>query len=263
MQSKEMMTVDYEVDDGIAYIFLNRPHKLNALIFQMAEDLCEALDEAGRDGARAVILAGRGRAFCAGHDLSHEENYADEIQLRRHLQRVQDVTRKIRRAPCAVVAAVHGYALGAGCGFALCSDLIVAARDAQFGFPEVSVGQSVTGGISHVLPAAVGSARAKELVLLGESFGAERAARLGLINRVVDREELEKAALGLARKLRDQPRAALARAKIALDRGSQSGIEDAFELEANHAAATAYSEEAAQAAEAFRRSKAERDGKKP
>ena len=87
--------------------------------------------------------------------------------------------------PVPVIAAVHGYALGAGCEFALGCDLVVADETAQFGFPEVGVGLSVTGGISSLLPRAIGPARAKELLVLGERFGAGRAAELGLVNRVV------------------------------------------------------------------------------
>ena len=253
MPSKQRETVDYQVEEGIARIHLNRPHRLNAVIPQLVEDLCQALDAAALDEAGAVILAGRGRAFCAGHDLRHEEPPSSEAEERRQLQRVQDVTRKIRRSPCAVISAVHGYALGAGCEFALCSDLVVAASTARFGFPEVGVGLGVTGGISHVLPIAVGLTRAKELVLFGEQFGARRAEQLGLINRVVEEDELENVALEWARALRDRPRTALTLAKFALDRGAHSHIEAAFEVEIANALATRHSEEARQAAEAFRR----------
>ncbi|MBA2442774.1 MAG: enoyl-CoA hydratase/isomerase family protein [Rubrobacter sp.] len=241
------------MEEGIARIQLDRPHRLNAVIPDLVEDLCGALDRARRDGVGAVVLAGRGRAFCSGADLKHEEPPVGEAEERRRLQRVQDVSRKIRQSPHPVVAAVHGYALGAGCEFALCSDLVVAARDATFGFPEVEVGRSVTGGISHVLPAAVGLVRAKELLLLGERFGAEEARRLGLVNRVVEPEELEEAALNLARKLRDRPRAAVSRAKFAVDRGAQSDIGTAYEVEVDYALAARVSGDAGRGNAAFRR----------
>lgn len=245
-------TVDYEQSDGIARIYLNRPYRLNAVVPQLVEELCRALDAAAADGVGATILAGRGRAFCVGADLKHQGPHLTEEQQRRQLQRIQDVTRKIRRAPCAVISAVHGYALGAGCEFALCSDLVIAAETARFGFPEVSVGLGVTGGVSHVLPVTVGLARARELVLLGEQFEAERAERLGLINRVVAEEELEEVALEMARELRDRPRTALVLAKFALDRGAQSGIEAAYEVEINNALMVRRSDDARRAAEAFR-----------
>ena len=251
MHNRESV-VDYAVEDGIARIFLNRPHRLNAVTPELVADLYRALEQATHDKAGAAILAGRGRAFCAGHDLRQDAVSTDEAEHRRRLQAIQNVTRAVRQAPYPVIAAVHGYALGAGCEFALCSDLIVAAEDATFGFPEVGVGLSVTGGISHVLPLCVGLPRAKELILLGEKFGAQEAASLGLINRVVAPAELDQAAFKLATTLRDRPRLALARAKFALDRGAQSTIEAAYEVEIDHALATSRSNEAQEAAERFR-----------
>jgi 2-(1,2-epoxy-1,2-dihydrophenyl)acetyl-CoA isomerase len=258
IQLKGKATVDYEVEDGIARIYLNRPPRLNAVVPQLVEDICLVLDQAVSDEVGAVILAGRGRAFCVGHDLRHEEPPITEAEERRRLQRIQDVTRKIRGAPCPVICAVHGYALGAGCEFALASDLIVAARDAQFGFPEVGVGRSITGGISRTLPITVGLARAKELVLLGQHFSAERAEQLGIINRIVEADALEDAALELAQTLRDSPRLALKLAKRALDRDAQSDIEATYELEVAHALIARRSEDAVRATEAFRRKAASR-----
>lgn len=254
--------MDYERSEDIAHIYLNRPHRLNAVVPQLVEDLCRALDLAMEEQVGAVIFSGRGRAFCSGADLRHEEPPVTEAEERHRLQRLQDVTRKIRQSPHAVIAAVHGYALGAGCEFALCSDFVVAAETARFGFPEVSVGLGVTGGISHVLPATIGLALAKELVLLGEHFDAARAAQLGLINRVVPDDELERAALQMARLLRDLPRAALALAKSALDQGAQSTIESAYETETNNALDLRHADDARRAAEAFRRRSKTRKGER-
>jgi 2-(1,2-epoxy-1,2-dihydrophenyl)acetyl-CoA isomerase len=255
-----METVDIEVVEGVAHIHLNRPDRLNAVVPRLVEDLCDALDQAEQAAVRAVILAGRGRAFCAGHDLRQESNPGVGNRSRRHLERIQDVTRKVRAAPHPVIAAVHGYALGAGCEFALCSDLVVAARGAEFGFPEVGVGLSITGGISHILPAAVGLARAKELVLLGERFTAERALALGLVNEVVDGDELVPRATEIAHRLADRPPFALALAKRALDFGAGASIEAAFEVEIDHAMLTMASPESAEAAETFRRRRSQRVG---
>jgi len=247
-------TVEYVVEDEIARIRLNRPDRLNAVIPELIENLLWALERARRDGVGAAVLAGRGRAFCSGADLKHEEPPVGEAEERRRLQRMQDVTRGIRQSPFPVIAAVHGYALGAGCEFALCCDLVVASSDAAFGFPEVQVGRSMTGGITHVLPLAVGLVRAKELVLLGERFGAEKAESLGLINAVVEPEELEEAALGIARRISGLPRGAVSRAKFAVDRGAQSDIGAAYEVEVDYALAARRSGESVRAAEEFRAS---------
>ncbi|MHB1553786.1 MAG: enoyl-CoA hydratase/isomerase family protein [Acidimicrobiales bacterium] len=255
-----METVLYSIEEGIAQIRLDRPDRLNAMVPQLAEELCMALEMATRDGAGAAMLAGGKRAFCAGHDLKQVEEAVSEAEERRRLERVQDVTRLIRRAPFPVVAAVRGWALGGGCELALCSDLVVAADDAMFGFPEVGVGLSVTGGISHVLPAAVGLAKAKELVLLGRRFTATEAASLGLVNAVVPSDEVEPRALEMATELASRPRHALALAKFALDRGAQVDLETALEGEVSSALTTRGTPEAVRAAEEFRQRSVQRAG---
>jgi enoyl-CoA hydratase/carnithine racemase len=245
--------VCYEAADGIATITLNRPHRLNAVIPALVEELCLALGRARADDVGAAVLRGAGRSFCAGHDLKHDPGPVGEAEDRRRLQRVQDVTRTIRQSPFPVIAQVHGYALGAGCEFALCCDLIVAARDAVFGFPEVGVGLGVTGGISHTLPLTVGGVKAKELVLLGEQFGAAEAFRLNLVNKVTEPGQLTAEVAGLARQLRDRPRGALARAKLALDLGPHIGLDASYELEISNALALHQGQDARTAALAFRR----------
>jgi len=233
-----MRVVDYERDQAVARIYLNRPHRLNAVVPELANSLVAAIDQAGRDGARVAVLAGRGRAFCSGHDLKEPVPQEPVLATRLRVDGIQDVTRAIRRFPGVVIAAVHGYALGAGCEFALGCDLVVAAEDAQFGFPEVSVGLSVTGGISRLLPLLTGPVRAKELVLLGERFSAARALELGLVNRVAPAAQHEQVAAELARRLADQPALAMVLAKQALDRGIDCALEEAMAAETDFAALT-------------------------
>ena len=245
-------TVNYEIEHDIAKIYLNRPERLNAVIPQLVEDLCLALDQSQKDGARVLILAGRGRSFCAGLDLKHVETPISEEEERRRVQRIQDVTRKIQKTPFPVIAAVHGYALGAGFEFALGCDLIFASKDAQFGFPEVSVGQSVTGGVSYILPNIVGLVKAKELLFLSERISADLAQRMGLINDVFEINELEEKVMKIAEKLRNLPLKALSLAKIALNNGIQSDLETAFEMEIKHALITSQSIEARQHADKFK-----------
>ena len=232
------MVVDYELTESVARIYLNRPHRLNAVVPELTEGLVTALERAGTDGARVIVLAGRGRAFCSGHDLKEELPPETMLTTRQRVERIQDVTRAIRRFPGPVIAAVHGYALGAGCEFALGCDLVVAAEDAQFGFPEISVGLSVTGGISRLLPLLVGPIRAKELVLLGDRFDATAAREMGLVNRVTAPGEHESAALEVAARLAAQPALALALAKQALDRGADCALEEAMAAETDFAALT-------------------------
>ncbi len=232
------MVVDFELEESVARIYLNRPHRLNAVVPELTDALVRALTRAGQEGARVVVLAGRGRAFCSGHDLKEKLPPETVLATRQRVDQIQEVTRAIRRFPGPVIAAVHGYALGAGCEFALGCDLVVAAEDAQFGFPEVSVGLSVTGGISRLLPLLVGPVRAKELLLLGDRFGAARAVELGLVNRVAAAGRHEQAAAEMAARLRDQPSLAMALAKQALDRGAECALEEAMAAEVDFAALT-------------------------
>lgn len=244
--------VSYATDGHVAVVHLDRPQRLNAVVPALVDGLLAAFERARGEQARAVVLAGRGRAFCAGHDLKEPEPVEDAAAARQRLQRIQDVTRAIRSLPAPVIAAVHGYALGAGAEFALGCDLVVAGEDARFGFPEVGVGLSVTGGISSLLPRAVGLVRAKELLFLGEHFGAEDAHRLGLVNAVVPAGTHEDAAHELAQRLAAQPPAALALAKSLLDFGVDATVPAAFDREVDAAIATMSTGEAQAAAQAFR-----------
>ncbi|MBP2325145.1 enoyl-CoA hydratase/carnithine racemase [Kibdelosporangium banguiense] len=235
------MGVDYECQDGVARLHLNRPERLNAVNTALTEQLVSAFDQA-RD-ARVIVLAGRGRAFCAGHDLKEPLPVESALDTRRRLERIQDVTRRIRSFPGIVIAAVHGYALGAGCEFALGCDLIIADETAQFGFPEVGVGLSVTGGISALLPKLVGLPRAKEMLLLGDRISAAEAAALGLINRVVSAGQHEDTAWELATRIAGRPAVAASLAKRVLDLGLDATLDQALANEVEHAILTTTSGE--------------------
>ena len=243
--------VSYSSNGPVASVHLDRPNRLNAVVPALVDEILAAFERARADEVRAIVLAGRGRAFCAGHDLKEPAPVEDEAAARQRLQRIQDVTRAIRSFPGPVIAAVQGYALGAGAEFALGCDLVVAGQDARFGFPEVGVGLSVTGGISALLPRAVGSVRAKELLFLVEHLSADDAYRLGLVNRVVPAGTHEQAAHELAQRLAAQPPAALALAKSLLDHGVDSTEPEALDREVDAAIATMATGEAESAAQAF------------
>ncbi|KID31838.1 enoyl-CoA hydratase/carnithine racemase [Prauserella sp. Am3] len=243
-------TVELETADGVAVVRLNRPERLNAVAPQLVDDLLRALDDvAASDDARVVVLTGAGRAFCAGHDLKEPTPDGDS---RARLERLQDVTRRLRNLRQPVIAAVHGYAIGAGAEFALGCDLVVAADDAVFAFPEAGLGLSVTGAASRLLPLLVGPLKAKELMLLGERVDAARAADLGLVNEVVPRQELTRRAGELAAALAAKPPRSVALAKRALDHGIDSALDTVLELEVAHALLTEHTPEVARSEEEFR-----------
>ena len=239
----------YRIEDQIAYVTLNRPSQLNAVNTDLVEGLCFGLDRAIKDEAYAVILSGAGRSFCAGHDFKEVVEVESDSAARRRIERLQDVTRKIQQIPAPVIAAVHGYALGAGCEFALCCDMIIAHTESVFGFPEVEVGLGVTGGISRLLPAIVGPAKAKELILFGIRFDAREAVRLGLVNSVTD--DVMATAETWAKEMSGRPRLALSLAKSALNRGLQGDLDAAFEREIVNSLLLRGTADAAAAADAF------------
>lgn len=234
--------------DAVAELTLRRPHRHNAVDEQLVEDLHAALHEAELGGAATLLLVGEGPSFCSGHDLAAPAMSAEDT--RRHVERLQDVSR-ILRAGVPSVAAVHGYALGAGFELALSCDLVVAAEDARFGLPEVPMGLAIGGGASAVLVRAVGAQRARQLVLLGECFGAARAAELGLVVEVAPLAAARDRALALAQRLAEQPREALAVAKQLLQAVDDDELEPAYERETEAMLAAAGSAEAEGAARTF------------
>ena len=179
-------TIVYRLQDGIAEIRLNRPQRLNAVTQQLYDELNAALGMAeAEQGARALLLTGEGRAFCVGADLKEHKAGRTSAARRQYLQGEQTVCKRLLQFPLPVVAAVNGYALGAGAELAIASDFLLMAESAQIGLPEISLGNFLGGGITALLPRLVGLAKARELVFLGERIDGAEAARIGLANRVL------------------------------------------------------------------------------
>ena len=154
---------------NVLTLTLNRPAKLNAIDNELADGLRQSLDGAATDAAVHVVrLRGNGRAFCAGRDVSAAPTDKD-------LELIQAVVRAIVAHPKPVVAAVHGWVVGAGLEWTLTSDIVVMAEDARLKLPEAAIGVFVTGGLVATLPASVGLARTKALMLLGDEFNAPQA----------------------------------------------------------------------------------------
>jgi enoyl-CoA hydratase len=186
---------------------LNRPASLNAL----SSELMDALDEAfaaaaDDDDVRVVILRGAGRAFCAGYDLKQdaEEGTKDAAGWHRELARDTRRLLRILELPKPVIASIHSYCLAGGMDLMLACDLAVAAEDAVFGYVDIRFGSGI---VSMFLPWIVGVRAAKELVFTGEDrIPAAEAHRIGLVNRVVSRDELDDATMALAEEIaRNEP----------------------------------------------------------
>ncbi|MBU8830707.1 enoyl-CoA hydratase/isomerase family protein [Mycolicibacterium goodii] len=239
-------------EGSTAVMTLNRPGSLNAVNHALASAMFESLHALRLDPPSAVIIRGAGRAFCAGYDLKQAVTGGDSQTRAAQINLLQDVAGLQASLPFPVIAQVQGYAVGAGCELALGCDLIVASDDATFGFPEVSVGLAVTGGVTHLLPNRVGHARAAELLFLAQNFSAQEALEMGLINRVVPREQLEAATTDLATALAGMSATALAAAKQALRTAVSSSA--CLPLEAALAIACQESADSKEAAKNFQKS---------
>lgn len=184
-----------ELRDGIMTATLNRPGKLNAVDNDMARELLEAIGVAGNNAdVHVLLLRGAGRAFCAGRDVGAPPTEQD-------LELVQAVAAALVALPKPVVAAVHGWTVGAGLEWMLDADLVLAAESSRFKLPEASLGVFVTGGLTATLPASAGLSRAKALMLLGEEFGAQQAQAWGLVWQVLADADLDASSMRVCQRL--------------------------------------------------------------
>jgi 2-(1,2-epoxy-1,2-dihydrophenyl)acetyl-CoA isomerase len=229
-------TVNYELQETVAIITFNRPEALNALSLGLTRDLDAAIRKAIQDGARAVVLTGAGRAFCAGGDLREMQSMWQkegriEAFLEEPLRALHDVILLIRETPIPFVAAVQGVCAGAGTNFALACDIVFAAENASFNEAFVRIGLSPDCGGTFFLPRAIGEKLAAELFMTGETVSAERAARFGMINRVVSADNLMTEALLMARKLALAPTGAIGRIKRMLNASFANNLSAQLDLE--------------------------------
>jgi len=178
----------------------------------------------------AAIIQGTGRSFCAGADIT-EFGTAPCPVIARQVRWERDLWGLILSIHKPLIAAIHGYAVGAGIEMAMCCDLRIASPDAQFGLPEVGLGMIPTAGGSQTLPRLVNLTKAAEMVLTGGPIDAAQALYLGLVNRVVPRGELLATAEKLARKIMSRAPVAVRLAKEAVNRGLDLSLEDGLRLE--------------------------------
>ena len=220
---------------AVCVITLNRPAALNSFTAEMHGLLLAALNAAADDTTvRAVLITGAGRGFCAGQDLNDPAMAGGNVDVGAVIERFyRPLATRVRTMPVPVVAAVNGVAAGAGANFALCCDLVVAARSASFIQAFSKIGLLPDCGGTWLLPRLVGRARALGLAMLGEKLSAEEAVRMGLIWQVVDDAALAASALALANRLAAMPAKALAETRRALDAALPMDFGDALALEAN------------------------------
>jgi enoyl-CoA hydratase/carnithine racemase len=248
-----MSYVILEQHGAICHVILNRPERLNAISGVLLDDLHEALRRAqSSEATRAIVLSGNGRAFCAGDDL---KEFGDQSRspesIVQHIDRIQQITRDLMFGDKPVIGAVHGFAVGGGFEWLLNCDLVVAADDLVCFFPEMDWGQFVTGGVTHLLPQTVGHQRAMELWLLGERQSAVDLKALGLVNRVVPKEEMLPRAFALAEVVASKSAFSVSRLKRLLTTQLYPQLAASLELEKDATVAAFGRPEAAERVQKF------------
>jgi len=250
-------TVLVDHSGGVATITLNRPEALNSLTLECKGALLDAVRDVAADpAARAVVLTGAGRAFCAGQDLREHQallDAGDPAPMHTVRDHFNPLVLTIARMPKPVVAAVNGIAAGAGASLAFAADFRIAASSARFLLAFANVGLSLDSGASWTLPRLVGHARAVAMAILAEPVGSGPALEMGLVSAVVPDERALPAAHELAAKLAAGPTAAYAAIKESFRYAATATLEDALEKEAELQARTGASDDHRAATVAFLR----------
>lgn len=222
--------VGYGVENGVAWIRLNRPDALNAVNGDLRRGLVDAVRRAERDDeAKVVVVTGQGRAFCAGADvreLGSREGGVEEIR-----GEYETLLGRLHSMPKPTIAAMNGLAAGIGASLAMVCDLRYAVPGASFIEAFVKIGLTVDGGVSWLLPRLIGTGRALEMFYTGEPLGVEEAERFGLVNRVLPAGELEPFVRALAERLAAGPTRALGAMKRSVNHAMGATLEEAMDFE--------------------------------
>ena len=232
-RSFDLDYVNVEHENGVAVLTIDRQEKLNALDRQVVEEIGQALLELEAEAPRAIVVTGAGeRSFIAGADIK-AMSVMDPLQAKRFSEIGHAAMALLDRSPVPTIAAVNGFALGGGCEVALACDVRIAAENATFGFPEVSLGILPGMGGTQRLPRLVGPALAKELIFTGRRVGAEEARQMGLVNRVVPQGGALNAARALAAEISANGPLAVRYAKAAANRALDVDLISGLEYEAD------------------------------
>ena len=239
------------LDDGVAVLTIDRQEKLNALDPQVVEEIGQSLLELEAEGPRAIVVTGAGdRAFVAGADVA-AMNAMEPLEAKRFAEIGHAAMALLDRSPVPTIAAVNGFALGGGCEIALACDIRIAAANASFGFPEVSLGILPGMGGTQRAPRLVGPAVAKELIFTGRRIGADEARLMGLVNHVVPEGEALKAAKDMAAEISANGPIAVRHAKAAANRALDVDIISGLEYEADQFALLFATQDAREGMSAF------------
>jgi len=227
-----MSSILFHIENGIAFITLNRPDKLNSFNREMALLLQSKLDEcASLHEVRAVYLTGAGKGFCAGQDLAEVVDPNGPGMQRILSEHYNPIITRLRHMPKPVVAAVNGVAAGAGANIALACDIVVATQSASFIQAFSKIGLIPDSGGTYTLPRLIGWQKASALMMLGDKVTAEEAERLGMLYKVFPDEVFSESSKKIASTLSQMPTKALAYIKHALNQSASNDLEAQLQLE--------------------------------
>ncbi|HXE83201.1 MAG TPA: enoyl-CoA hydratase-related protein [Gemmatimonadales bacterium] len=228
-------TLLFEIKDGIAFVTINRPDKLNALNDQVMKELADAAERiATESDIKGAILTGSGpKSFVAGADIG-DLSKQGPFDGKARAQRGQSVLRRLETCGKPVIAAINGFALGGGCELAMACHIRIASDNAKFGQPEVKLGIAPGYGGTQRLPRLVGKGVALQLILTGEMIDAQEAYRIGLVNRVVPAADLLAESEKMMRGILAMGPLAVRLAMEAVDQGLEMTLDEGLLLEANH-----------------------------
>ena len=252
MAQKEYANIMYEKKERVATITLNRPKALNALNAALLAELHDALEDAENDeNIGAIVITGAGdRAFSAGADIP-EIQALTPIEARNYSLLLHEYTRYMERIRKPIIAKINGFCLGGGQEIAMSCDFRIASDKARFGQPEVNLGIIPGAGGTQRLTRLVGKTKAMEIDMLGDIANANEAYRLGLVNKVVPTEELDRAVDELAQKLLSKSSVVLGIIKLAVNKGIEMDLDRALYYEAECFGSALASEDSKEGTKAF------------
>ena len=263
MAEKEYANIMYEKKERVATITLNRPKALNALNIALLAELHDALEDAENDETVvAIVITGAGdRAFCAGADIPEIQSLTP-VAARGYSLSLHEYTRHMERIKKPIIARINGFCLGGGQEIAMACDFRIASDKARFGQPEVNLGIIPGAGGTQRLTRLVGRTKAMEIDMLGEHIDANEAHRIGLLNKVVPAEELDKAVDGFIQKLLSKSSVVLGIIKLAINKGIEMDLDRALYYEAECFGSARATEDSKEGLQAFlEKRKAEFKGK--
>ena len=242
-------------ENKVAWLTLNRPDKLNALVGTAREEILAALTDAEADSkVRAICITGAGKGFCAGGDINYMASLQENDDLagfEKLLSTGRQIVTKVRSLEKPVVAMINGVAAGAGLNLALASDIRIAGESARFSQAFIKIGLHPDWGGTFFLPRLIGTARACEMIFTGDVINAQTAYQIGLVNQVVADSELKTTTLTLLEKLVARPQKALALAKRAIYQGIEQNLDSMLDYETAAQTECFKSEDAKEGIQAF------------